>query len=323
MNDLVKPAPTLQRDRYGRPLIRLPDGSRVVPYTRVTTLAKTLEEQSALTAWKQRMTLVGASLAPHLMLSVAAHREDRDKLNELAGQAMEAAQAGAKAEIGTSLHRICETIDLGGDPGPYPEQYAPDIRAYQAATGGIEWLAVEQFIVLDDMQVAGTTDRIGVYKGRPVIADIKTGSIEYGALSIACQLACYANGEAYDVATCARTPLPEHLDDKIGLVIHLPAGQGRCELHEVDLHAGYDAALQSIRVRDMRRGAKGWMRPVPLEEPADADPQPDAQVLRTWISQAPDAEALASLWTAHPTAFTPELTELAGARHALLVAGLA
>lgn len=303
----------IQRDRWGRPLITPPGGDKPIAYTRVTTLAKTLEEQSALAAWKQRMTLIGVTVAPHIALAAAAARDDKAKLNDLAEQALTAAQAGAKAEIGTALHKLCERLDLGEEVGPYPQEYAADIDAYRAATAGIKWLGVEQFIVLDDLLVAGTADRIGrLPDGRIVIADIKTGSIDYGGLSIAIQLACYANGVAYDVATGQRTPLD--VDTETGVVVHLPSGSGTCTLHDVDLYAGWDAAVESVKVRDLRKMSRNW-----INRHAQVDP-PD---LAAAIASAVDTSALAALWRDHSARFTPHLEQLAAARHALLAAGAA
>lgn len=303
----------INRDRWGRPLITPPGGGKAIAYTRVTTLAKTLEEQSALAAWKQRMTLLGVTIQPHISLAAAAARDDKRKLNELAEQALNAAQAGAKAEIGTALHKLCERLDLGEEVGPFPQEYAADLDAYRKATEGIEWLGVEQFIVLDDMQVAGTADRLGrLPDGRIVIADIKTGSIEYGGLSIAVQLACYANGTIYDVATGKRTPFD--VDTETGVVIHLPAGTGTCTLHDVDLFAGWDAALQSVKVRDLRKASRTWISP---------HRQVDPQDLIDAISDAPNVAALGDLWRAHASRFTPYLEQLAAARHVLLTTGAA
>jgi hypothetical protein len=46
-------------------------------------------------------------------------------------------------------------------------------------------------------------------------------------------------------------PMPEVSHDK-ALVIHLPAGQARCELHWVDIAAGWQAAQLAAAVRTWR-----------------------------------------------------------------------
>jgi RecB family exonuclease len=330
-------AAEIGRDRWGRPLITPPGGGKAVPYTRVTTLAKTLEEQSALAAWKQRMTLVGVTLQPHLALAAAAARDDKKKLNDLAEQALAAAQAGAKAEIGTALHKLTEKLDKGEDIGPIPAEYQADLDAYRAATDGIQWLALEQFLVIDDLQVAGTADGIGILPdGRTVIADKKTGSIDYANLSIAVQLACYAHGQAYDITTGQRTPID--VDQSTGVVIHMPAGTGQAVLYDVDLTVGWEAALTSDYVRKMRTGSKKWMTPhaaSPVACPWCAEPLESAaqvvdgrcpvclpDLIAEQIAAVATPADLAGLWKVYAAAFTPELQELAAARHALLTSGL-
>lgn len=341
MNTTFSTVAEIKRDRWGRPLIVPPGGGKPVGYTRVTTLAKTLEEQSALAAWKQRMTLVGVTLQPHIALAAAAARDDKTKLNELAEQALAAAQAGAKAEIGTALHKLTEKLDKGEDIGPIPDAYQADLDAYRAATEGIRWTAIEQFLVVDELQVAGTADGIGVLPdGRTVIADKKTGSIEYAGLSIAAQLACYAHGQAYDVATGARTPID--VDQSVGVVIHMPAGGGTCRLYDVNLLSGWKVAQLSAQVRKFRTVSKTWIgehRSTDCERcnydthtcPGCGDNlrhgvevcvDCETDQIAERISQAATTGALTALWREHSSRFTPALEELAAARHALLTTGL-
>ena len=49
----------LPRDRWGRPLITPPDGTTPVPYTRVTTFAKAVEDTYHLGRWAERMVALG------------------------------------------------------------------------------------------------------------------------------------------------------------------------------------------------------------------------------------------------------------------------
>jgi hypothetical protein len=324
-NTFAAPDTLISRDRWGRPLIIPPGGGKPVAYTRASTLGKVLEEQSALTAWKQRMTLVGATLAPHIMVSVAAHRDDKAKLNELAEQAMAAAQAGSRAEIGTALHKLTETIDSGGDPGPYPAEFHADIEAYRRATAGWRYLAMETFVVCDELQVAGTFDRLRHFtvSDQPrQIVDLKTGSsVEYSGLSFAVQLAVYAHGSLYNPRTGERTPLGAN--QRTGLIVHLPAGEGRCDIYEVDIWEGWQAATTACEVRDMRKNARKWLRPAtptPTEAPAAEPEAPTPADLASWIPQAPTVEALTALWGQHSHLFDQALTDLATARHAELTA---
>src|SRR5690606_1008152 len=70
----------VQRDRWGRPLIVPPGGGDPVAYTRVSTLAKALDDTSNLMAWKQRVTAVGLArrqdLRTRLAGIIASHPDD-------------------------------------------------------------------------------------------------------------------------------------------------------------------------------------------------------------------------------------------------------
>ena len=326
------PTVEIPRDRWGRPLVKQPGGGQVA-YTRASTLGKALEEQSALAAWKQRMTLIGVTLAPHLAMSAAAHREDasaagKAKLNDLCEQAMQAAQAGARAEIGTALHKLLETVDAGRDPGPFPAEYHADVEAYRIATAGFRWLGAEQFVVCDQLQAAGTFDRTRIVPPKPRsrakptvrVVDIKTGaSVDYAWLSIAVQLAVYAHGERYDAGTGERTPLGldpatgevYDVDLRVAEVVWLPAGEGRAQVIEVDIASGWTAAGLATGVRKLRKEAKSWASAAAPAEPT----------LEQLVESAPSVEALTALWQSHGAGFTDELTQLATARYALLAQG--
>lgn len=322
---------TIPRDRWGRPLIIVPDADKPVPYTRASTLGKVLEEQSQLAKWLQRMTLIGATLKPELVMAAAAARDDRNKMNDLCEQAAEAAGSTARRELGTALHAVTQAVDEGRDPGPFPAQYHGDVTAYRMATG--DWVyprgGIERFVVCDQLKAAGTFDRLRVVppKGRSRakpklrVVDLKTGSsVAYAWLSIAVQLAIYANGEGYDPATGARTPLgldPAtgevlEVDTKVAEVVWLPAGEGRCEVYEVDISAGWSAAQIAVSVKALRSAAKKWATPAGKGEPTLAD----------LVTGAPSVEALGQLWETRHAEFTPEVGELATARYNALVGGL-
>ena len=301
----------IPRDRWSRPLIKQPDGKDLA-YARASSLGKALEDQTALTNWKMRTTLVGASMAPDIVLSAAAHREDKRKLDALVQDCLNVARSHARAEVGTALHKILETIDRGGDPGPYPQAFAADVQAYRRATRGWRYAGLEQFVVCDELAAAGSFDRLRVMPGgRRRIVDLKTGaSLDYAALSIAVQLAVYANGETYDPADGARTSLGD-VDRQWATVVHLPAGEGRCQVYDVDIAAGLEAAREALRVKELRQAARKWLAPTAVQRLEDA------------IAEAESPDHLADLWSTRAPEFTQELRDLAAARHALLAAGLA
>lgn len=248
--------PRIERDGKDRPRVMLPDGSKRATYARTTSYIACLEDQYAVQLWQQRMVALGLADRPDLLVSVAAYRDDREALNGLVLDAREAAKATAPARTGTALHRLTERHDRG-ETVKVPPVYAPDIEAYKQATADLTPVLIEQFCVQDRLKVAGTFDRLLWYvddrgHGAHYMGDIKTGSIEFGRLKIAMQLAMYANSRPYDIATHTRTDYPPDLDLTKAILIHLPQGEGRCDLYWVDISAGWDAVKIATAVRAWR-----------------------------------------------------------------------
>jgi len=240
----------IDRDRYGRPLIIPPTGGKAIAYTRATTIANSLDDASALTAWKMRMAAIGLTTRPDILLSITAAQDDKMAVNSLIEDAMEVAGANKAANIGTAIHSFAERLDLGQDLGIVPPQWAPDIKAYEEATKILNNKFIEQFCVLDKFKIAGTPDRIVEYKGELFVADIKTGRVDHPN-NIAIQLAIYANGLPYDSATATRGTWGEVNKDK-AIIIHLPAGTGTCKLMWIDIKEGFKGLQFSMKVRKWR-----------------------------------------------------------------------
>jgi hypothetical protein len=217
----------VKRDRWGRPLIIPTDGGKPVSYQRCTTFVGCLEDTFNLSRWQQRMVALGLAARPDLLMSVSAHSDDKDTLNKLCDEAREAAAASAAAPTGTALHRIAERLDRGEDI-QVPAAAKADIDAYLTATRPIRWKAIERMMVADELKVAGTPDRIGQLDDgrRPFIADLKTGSIDFGIGKIAMQLAVYAHSQTYDVNTGERVSPGIELES--ALILHLASGICNC-----------------------------------------------------------------------------------------------
>jgi hypothetical protein len=265
------------RDRYGRPMIVPADGGKPLPYGRPSSFGKKLEDTYGLEQWQRRMVTVGLARTPSLVARAAtipgdpkawtkAHKAD---LNAIADEALIAAKANQAADIGTSLHRMTELADLGEDITHLPEPFAADVAAYRAGMVAhgftIDAAHVECRMVCDELRLAGTTDRIPYVPtiGKHRILDLKTGeSIELAALGYAVQLAVYAHSVLYDVATGERTPID--LDLSTALIVHLPAGKASFTLYEVDVAAGWEAALVCAEI-DRWRKRKNLLVAVPVK----------------------------------------------------------
>jgi len=259
------------RDRHDRPLIHVPGRDKPVPYTRCTTFVDCIEDKTALATWGKRMVLVGAARDARITARAGLLDPDipgdKQTLNRLAATAASIAGADTKRERGTHLHALSEHLDRG-EPLPATKLAdVADLGAYLTATLHLDVLEIERLVVVDGLTVAGTPDRICHYEGpgpdgEPfagnLIVDLKTGSVDRGALKMAMQLAVYSRGRFYDHRTRTRSPLPD-VDQRWGLIIHLPAGTAQCTVYWIDLTAGWNAALTAERVRELRRIRTGTL----------------------------------------------------------------
>lgn len=303
----VHPNYSVPRDGWGRPIVVPRGGGKPKGYTRTTTFIDCIEDKSALIDWGKRMVLVGATKRPDLVDKARPldpeSPDDKKRLNELAEQATDASGANDKREKGTHLHGLSELVDAGQPlPAGLPARDVEDMAAYLMETSPLTVKAVEQFVVVDELGVAGTFDRMAEYDGpgpdgAPIsgnfIADVKTGSVEYGGLKMAAQLACYSRGVKYDFARfpvnaqdkaavasfkkrvidmqdaeAAYSPLPP-VNQDWGIIIHLPAGKGECTLYWVDLNLGWEAAELALRIRELRSKGRKAMKPFVVQATAD------------------------------------------------------
>jgi hypothetical protein len=258
------------RDRYGRYLLPHPDTGTEQSWTRVTTLVKAVDDEQGLIKWSTAMGIKGATLRDDLraQMSTLEYPRDRQAMYRVADDCKEAAATSAKANLGTALHRFTEQIDAADTTlDGIPTDWRPIIANYrdtlETADIQVHPSFIERITVAVEVGAAGTFDRIVRHEGRYYIADLKTGSIEYGGLTISAQLACYAdgvrnvglfNGDGWD------PPFPVELDR--GLVIHLPSdGSAPCELRWVDLDLGWEIARTAHKVRELRRIARkgAWL----------------------------------------------------------------
>lgn len=337
MTDFSTPAPEIPRDRFGRPLVVPPGGGPRVGYTRCTTFVGAIEDPHNITKWKERHVALGLAMRPDLRDAVAATAPtEKGALNGLAEQAKEAAGASDAALIGTYLHKLTEAADLGRDTTlvPFPDlalrrdpaEFLPDVAAYLEATSVLKHRLVEQFGVHDGWQIGGTPDRVVEYQGKRYIADLKTGSVDWGYLKIAAQLAVYARSQPYDVATDQRLE-PHGADTTRGIVIHLPEGTGTCRLLWVDLTVGWEAARACREVRELRKRRRGDVLtsldvpavPVTNGEPLVTWPAPDPEpTLADRLRATRSRDEALALWHDNVARWTPDLTDLAKAHIASL-----
>jgi hypothetical protein len=270
--------PDFRRDRWKRPLIRQLDGSDVA-YTRCTTYVGAPEDLYNVHRWENRQIAKGLAARSDLLLSVAAHADDKGELNRLCDAAKEAAGASAASTRGTAIHKLSELVDEGRElPRGLDAETRKCLDAYAAAMRPFKVKAIEARLVQDKRRVAGSTDRILSYRGMTYIGDLKTGStVDLGTGKIAGQLAMYAHSIPYDVVKEQR--LDAHgASTQYGLVIHLPAERpGEINLHWIDLETGWRWCQLAGQIRDMRSiKAPQWLKPFDAER----KPEPKVSELR-------------------------------------------
>lgn len=309
----------IPRDRWQRPLVVPPTGGKPVAYTRCTTYVGVLEDTFNLSKWQQRMTALGLASRPDLMMAVTStDKDDKRALDKIVEQAVEAAAAHAAATIGTALHALTEKHDRGEQLPVIPETYRADMDAYIAATAHMKHVHIEQFCVQDPLKIGGTPDRVVDINGKKYIADLKTGSIEYGIGKIAMQLAVYARSKTYDHTTNTRGIHGAEIDK--GIIIHLPAGAGTCTLYWVDLLEGWNGVVHAKNVRAWRaKKFKDLTDPYASDFPG-AVKEPAQDGLTALINVAVDIDELTSLWADNQDTWTDQHTKLAAARKAALQA---
>lgn len=331
MTEFASPGSEIPRDRFGRPLVVHPDGGKAVAYTRCTTYVGCLEDRFRLEKWKCRQVAVGLVEREDLHLAVAAHRDDKRRLDDLCEQAIEAAKASAAAVTGTALHALLDQWDRGTlDLNKVPKAYRPDIEAYARATEHLEVVAIEQFGVIDALRIGGTWDRMYRSGARLFVGDTKSGTIEYGTGKIAMQMSVYAKCTPYTheaPAESRRGPSnPDAgVDQALALIVHLPAGKGECNLIEVDIAAGWAAVDLATQVRAWRARKNLTLPHVPgaLAVPprsgsfgrtvTTGDPILDS------INHATSVAELRLLWSHNLTDWTAEYTAAAATRKQHLI----
>lgn len=289
------------RDGRGKPLVIPEEGGKPKPLVRVTTFIDCIEDKSNLGDWEKRSVLVGAAMNPSLLDGVLDLdpdiAEDKEKLNRLAERAKDLSGANKKSKKGTHLHELSELVDEGR-PLPPDTAHADvmDMAAYKFSTVGFTVLLKELFVVVPELGVGGTFDRLLHYDGLDpdgnpagnLIGDLKSGRIDYGQIKMPAQLSIYSRGKLYDykrfpapdrevdgedawktwrktviepeAAAEAYTPLPD-VNQNWGVVIHLPAGSGECDLYWADLNHGWSNAKLAKTIRASRSNKKGSLIP--------------------------------------------------------------
>ena len=266
------------RDFHERPFVTIDGGPlryvkgrktpiNAKPYTRMSTMAGTLDDSKNLIDWTAARAMIGMvksrkifSQVSHLASAYVdpwAVPAGKAPLKKLVTQAKEAGGADDAAGEGTAFHGLTEVADKGEAPAWVPDHMADWLGEYEFALREWEPILIEPFVVCDELQVAGSPDRYLRHRqtGEVVAADIKTGTSEPDfPLKVTVQVAIAAHSVVYDQETGARSAID--CSQVRGMLIHVPIRAGgfpRCDLYPLDLEAGWRKAKLSMQVREERK----------------------------------------------------------------------
>jgi len=343
------PMDGIKRDRWDRPLL-LPanehtPGSCVQcdkarkkgelgrhAYTRASTLASYIENDTHITRWKMRYLARGmavwkdqAILAALETYNTSFGMPDRDPENAASGRRLDAIidevlgrqLINQKADYGTAVHAATEP-DFWGFTH---DEIKDDVTSYVETCKrlGVKIAATEVFTANDITMSAGTFDNLKWVDGYGwVITDKKTSS-KVDSNHFAIQLAGYANGEVYDGATDTRASLEsltggEPINRDVGLIFWIK--NGRTEVHELDLKTGWRGAQIAAQARDYQKAKHPGRVDQHIEERVEAS----RVALTESLTVASDLGNLNALYRGYKHIWTDEHTATAKARRAELEA---
>lgn len=277
------------RRANGAPMVKRLDGSgKWDRYSRPSSMGGELDDESRLVNWKIDRAMDGTASTPSIAAAVVAKLGQKDDRKELREKAIQAGRGEEAADLGTALHAITERWESEG-PYPVPPPYDADVAAYLATLDELGLVSeyIEVKICSDPWRAAGTADRLyratkpiyvgpqtpPIEPGQLVLADLKTGkSLDYSFRAFSVQLAIYSDGCFYNVETDERTQFPMEMRTDVALLVHLPAGQGQCELHWVDLEVGREGA-------EIVKQVRAWRKRTDQVFPFVQAPPTDAEIL--------------------------------------------
>lgn len=163
------------------------DSKRGNYYSRASSACRELEDEYRLERWKRRTAVQGVSRDPGLLARMQSMRileqddpgfsANRDEWDSLAELAIDAGKGGVGAAQGTAFHLLTERRDAGEDLSYLPANLRRALDTWDAMMGLFTIHGTEQFVVCDELGIAGTYDRLLEPTELLEIAHPKTGAI--------------------------------------------------------------------------------------------------------------------------------------------------
>lgn len=291
----------IKRDRWERPLIIPKGGGKATAYTRASTLGKAIDDTYNLNRWIVRAVVLGMSRRPELVARAAAvatnEGADRAVLDGIGDEAKTAGGGDRGANIGTALHKLSERRDAGENLSYLPSDLMSAMDFYGQWMELFEVLATETFVACDQLQTAGTFDRVVrllvdlefqhhtlgrvvIPAGTILVVDLKTGKLEsakYWGPTYGVQQVVYACGDPYTPA--GRITWEQLLGEGVvpstrwALLLHVPADSPQdTGLVIVDLDAAAAMADLCLDIREARKSKILMSEAFPVKESIEAPP---------------------------------------------------
>lgn len=241
--------------------------------TRATSHAKALDDATNLMDWKLRAAVLGMARNPEILDSLhvngAEHISELDYfskkvLNKLANKAARSVGADDGSLFGTKLHNYLEAILEGAMTlDQVPNGVQPYLIAMFAAmrAHGLSFVSkmVERTVFIPATGMIGTLDFLTLTKdGELLVGDLKTSSsIDFSWLSIAVQLAQYANATmmlSWDGTRWEQMPQVSKVIAKVA-VVPKDAPIPFCRIYTINLGIGAEMMNLATRIRELRETA--------------------------------------------------------------------
>jgi len=256
----------MERGRYKLPD---PDTGKPALFTRVSNVAKMLEDTYHLDQWKDRMLAKGLAMRPDLvMLAGATPLTEKWAFSDLCRNARDSAGGSEGANHGTAFHSLTEIVDRGE---PTPQGTHPDnvkrLELYRRSLTGHgltvipDWM--ERVVLNREHRLVGRTDRAlrilpgsdALPDGGYVIGDVKSQkSMDFGCMAIAMQLAIYAHADLVWNEDAGVWEEPDiELNRNVAVVMHVPSDRVAADIHVIDIARGWELVQVAMGIRKARK----------------------------------------------------------------------
>lgn len=242
------------------------DGTRVKSASKVAQIAA---DSFTIEQWQKRQVAIGMTLDRTLIERVAVDLDNREAIQLVCEDALNAAKANDRARRGTQRHRVFELGLLGRQDQFVTDQQVADWKVLERTLDayGLEPIPdrVEQFVAWPDNGVVGRYDAYLYHHacGMPVLVDLKGGinAVKYPH-STAVQMWLYRNAphtsarvvKDGDKSTVEQwTTHPDHAALEYGYVLHCDDHHDIGELWRIDLTGAEQGGKLALGIVDWRK----------------------------------------------------------------------